>query len=129
LGLLAVDQVLKRWDQYAIGSECPDIPTSSKVIGHVYEVASLRILAMTFSLIGRAVASGRSNEPLSVTILMVLRVESNDGFSLAEWVADKALLVKPVHRIPVEAFPGPALVMQRQVKQGQNGLVDFLLID
>jgi hypothetical protein len=68
----------------------------------------------------------RFKEPfgLSQTLL-----RENDGLSLADWVADEALLVKPVHRIPVEAFPGSAFVMQRQEKQGQNGLVDFPLID
>jgi hypothetical protein len=64
---------------------------------------------------------------LSASARTLLR--ENDGLSFADWVADEAPLVKPVHRIPVEAFPGSAFVMQRQEKQGQNGLVDFPLID
>ncbi len=47
-----------------------------------------------------------------------------DGFGLVDRIADEALLVQPVHRAPVEAFPRPAVAVERQVEQRENRIVD-----
>jgi len=34
--------------------------------------------------------------------------------------------MKPVHNLPIKAFPCPGAIMQRQVEEGENSFVDFL---
>jgi hypothetical protein len=44
-------------------------------------------------------------------------------------IADHTSVVQAIQGAPVEAFPGAALVVQRQIHQRQHGLVDPVLID
>jgi hypothetical protein len=48
----------------------------------------------------------------------------HDRLGLADRVGDEALLVQPVHRVPVEALPGPVAVVPAEVEQGEDRLVD-----
>src|SRR5208282_1956613 len=52
-----------------------------------------------------------------------------DGFRLADRVRDEALVVKTVHALPVEGFPSPHAIVERQIEQCENRLVDLVGID
>jgi hypothetical protein len=56
-------------------------------------------------------------------------VSEHDGLGLVGRVVDPTLLLEPIRHGPIEALPGPALIMQRQPHQGENYLVDLVVID
>jgi hypothetical protein len=46
------------------------------------------------------------------------------GFRLADGIVNEAGGVEPVEDVPVEAFPGAVIVVERQIEQAEGGLVD-----
>jgi hypothetical protein len=48
---------------------------------------------------------------------------------LADWIRNEALLVEPVHGVPIKPFPRPGAVVQGQMEECEDGLIDFLGID
>lgn len=53
----------------------------------------------------------------------------HDGFGLVDRIADEPLLVEPVCCAPVKALPSPAPIVQRQPHQGEDRLVDLVVVD
>src|SRR5215218_2806006 len=78
---------------------------------------------------GRGSAAGReqlAEEPLGLAQSLL---GEHDRLGLADRVGDEALLVEPVHRIPVKPLPSPAAVVQAEVEQGEDRLVDPVGVD
>src|SRR5580692_4041058 len=48
---------------------------------------------------------------------------------LAHGIVDHALVVQTPEHSPIEPFPGPAIVVQRQIEQCQCGVVDFVCLE
>lgn len=44
-------------------------------------------------------------------------------------ISDHPLLVQAIERLPLEAFPGPVLVMQREPEKRQHRVVDLVVVD
>jgi hypothetical protein len=55
-------------------------------------------------------------------------VRSTD-FALPDRVRDEALLMKPIHGVPIKAFPCTTSVMPGQVEKRKDRFVDFFGID
>jgi len=55
-------------------------------------------------------------------------LRQDDGFILVNRVRDETFLVKAVDGVKVKAFPRPAVFAQRQVKQTEDRIVDFLFV-
>src|ERR1022692_1713010 len=53
----------------------------------------------------------------------------NHRFHLADRIVDHVLVVQSAEHIPIESFPGPAAVMQCQIKQRQRRVVDLVCIE
>ena len=56
-------------------------------------------------------------------------IGQDDGFGLANRMADQALGVQPIDSIPVEPLPGSRPVVQSQIQECENGLIDFVCVD
>src|SRR4051794_30797015 len=53
----------------------------------------------------------------------------HDGFGLVHRVADQALLVEPVQRIPIKPLPGAPVVMAGQKEERQHRVVDLVRVE
>src|SRR3982750_781888 len=53
----------------------------------------------------------------------------HDGFGLVDRVADQALLIEPVQRIPIKPLPGPPVVMAGQKEERQHRFVDLVHVE
>src|SRR3954454_13019797 len=78
-----------------------------------------------------AKGSAAGREPLAKQPLGLAQtlLGEHDRLGLADRVGDQALLVEPIHRIPVKPLPSPAAVVQAEVEQGQDRLVDPISVD
>ena len=52
----------------------------------------------------------------------------HDRLRLAHRILDHSFLVKSIHHIPIESFPGATTVMERQKEQREHSLVDLISI-
>src|SRR3954452_15110638 len=53
----------------------------------------------------------------------------HDELGLVNRVADQALLLEPVQRIPIKPLPGPPVVMAGQKEERQHRFVDLVLVE
>ncbi|MBU4306857.1 MAG: hypothetical protein KKB32_03370 [Acidobacteria bacterium] len=50
-------------------------------------------------------------------------------FCFADRIGNEAFFVQSIHGIPIERLPGPKIVMQAKVQQGQDNPIDSLCIE
>lgn len=55
-------------------------------------------------------------------------VRKDNGLGLANRIRNVTLLVKPVQRSPIKRLPRPRPAMKRQIKQGENRVVNLLFV-
>jgi hypothetical protein len=55
-------------------------------------------------------------------------VGEDHGLCPADRVGDQALAMQPLERPPVEAFPRPSLIVQRQSQQRQHRVVNLVVV-
>ena len=53
----------------------------------------------------------------------------HDELGLVDRVADHALLVEPVQRIPIKPLPGPPVVVKGQKEERQHRVVDLVRVE
>src|SRR6185436_11855162 len=53
----------------------------------------------------------------------------HDGLGLVDRVADQALLVEPVQRIPIKPLPGPPVVVKGQKEERQHRIADLVRVE
>lgn len=56
-------------------------------------------------------------------------IRQDHRFGLADGIRYEALLMEPVHGVPIKSFPRPGAVVQRQMEECENGFINFLGID
>lgn len=53
---------------------------------------------------------------------------SPSAVSTTDFALPTGFEMKPIHRIPIERFPGARPIMQREVQQGQNSFVNLVRV-
>jgi hypothetical protein len=61
--------------------------------------------------------------------LLESRIREDHRFGLADGIRNEAILMKPVHGLPIKPFPRPVALMERQMEECEDGFIDFLGID
>jgi len=56
-------------------------------------------------------------------------LRQHHGLRFADGVEDQALFVETGQGVPVEAFPSPALVVEGEVEEGEDGVIDLVVVD
>src|SRR5437762_13336524 len=88
-------------------------------------------MAILLLLIQRRMPAGRSGEHLGKEAfsLALSLLGQDDRLRLSYGIGDEALLVQPLHRVPIEPLPHATAVMQTEQEQRENRRVHALGID